>query len=530
MLSQILRERPLAFFVGAGISRAAPASAPLWKEMQAGCISAMYARMLGQPWVERAEFFSDDEVLRGFRFRPESFWEVVLRETSLGVVAAAFQVLSSGRPNLNHYVLARLLASDRIAEILSPNFDEYLEAAAGSATKIVKIHGTLGSPESLQFTLTHTRSLPEETARLLQQLLSGGVVIAGYSGNDDDIMPHLRELAAHVDPMIVFLHPEASSDEPVRTLAGPGVRFIDADINEELRELAFEMGLPAETIVSEADSHQGAYANALARMPVVTTVLAVAALHQFTGNVPGQLKYGHLAEDICDDKRYAEESRSYLGRAEGFVRAAYAADGDVPMARATGRPESPRSVLHQQLDVCFSILQQGDPSPEQLEFLELVLPGAALYSDHTNDLQLRFRGNWYLGRFRRTQHRFPEAFAAFERASDSGSSASHWDLVGFSLDYGVVYFEYALANENVGSLEEAARIFRTTWKIAKHIGDHQRAAQALLNLAHCYAVGYKNDEVPQFLAEADAEARLSGDQTLRWRLDEAKRILLDPER
>lgn len=531
MLAHLLRKHSPAFFAGAGISRAEPAGAPLWKEMQTASIAAMYARMKGEPWVEGPEFFEDEAVLRNFDFRPESFWEIVLRETSLAVIVAAFQVLSSGRPNLNHRVLARLLSEGRITGIVTPNFDEYFEAAAGSSARIVKIHGTLASPESLQFTLTHTRKLPDERVRVLEDMLSRGVVIAGYSGNDDDLMPHLRRLAERVDPMIVMMHPAASAGEPVRTLRGPGVRFVEADINEELREVATEYGLSPEPGADEPKHHDAIYSAALAQLPVVTTVLAVAGLHQFTANDEGLLKYAHLAEDICLDKRYAAESERWAERVQRFVRAGYASMSRPEMVRAADAGRTPLGVLHRDLETCFGILKRGNPSPDEHKFLEFILTGAPLYADQYGDGELRFLSNWYLGRYRRTQQRFAEAFAAFEAAANSLDAArsSHFDFIGFSLDYGNAYADYAIFADNVEALEEATRMFRTTAAMAKQIGDHHRAAQGLMNLAKCYAVGGMPQEVPRFLADAEAEARLSGNAALRERLEEWKRTLLDPD-
>jgi len=223
LISTLIKQGPFNMFLGAGISKRLPAGAPTWKEMLNNFLDALFDKMSAEGWSAAASFESDAACLSEFGFRPETFWELVVQETSLELVCDALRVVSLGLPNLNHRSIAHLSSIGSVANIATTNFDEYIEPLMPQGTlRIVtegewtiaaskrtgqsfkncyfKVHGTISSVSSLRFTLTHTDKLPTWKAQCLRKCLDGRpLLVAGYSGNDDDVRPALLEIVSASD-------------------------------------------------------------------------------------------------------------------------------------------------------------------------------------------------------------------------------------------------------------------------------------------------------------------------------------------
>jgi hypothetical protein len=325
-------------FAGAGISRAAPASAPLWRELQTGFLTAVYERLRAEHWpiLERGGL-ADQDVLLRFQFRPETFWAIVSHGTSFETVRSTFAVLEGGDPNFTHRLLARCLTEQRIAAVITTNFDEYIETASppnrrvvseGDANDaltvgepggwLVKLHGTLESPASLRFTLEHIHQLSEPLAACIGVLMTGrSVLIVGYSGYDEDILPAVRDGVRLARRVVVVVHPGSSGAQPILSLADAGAEIVEADASHLFAEAGTAMELdlaaapqrnpPAKPTTDER------YATAVRDVPHIALTLTLCDLHGFAGNPQGALEYALLARDVAEDGRYADASRPYRG-------------------------------------------------------------------------------------------------------------------------------------------------------------------------------------------------------------------------
>jgi tetratricopeptide (TPR) repeat protein len=354
VLASFLDRGDAAMFVGAGISKRQPARAPIWTEMQAGFIKVLYARLKAMNWP--TDVLDDERCLTDHRFRPEVFWDVVQRESSLESVQAAFRVLSVGSPNLNHRTLAHLLGRGRLDAVITTNFDEHVEGAVLARSEpvrltyaspdpelwhgesgLLKLHGTLSVPESLRFTLAHYDTLAEPLAEALTDTITGRrLLIAGYSGWDEDILPVLAEAVTRSAGTLVVIHPSASDDEPVRSLAQQGADLLEADINELVQVFAAaEGGRAAAALLADAappdESETAVYRQAVEALPLVVNSLVIARLHELAGDYARMYRHALLAGDIVEDglgerpDRYAEAVQACLdaaaakaGRGEGL--------------------------------------------------------------------------------------------------------------------------------------------------------------------------------------------------------------------
>ncbi len=323
---------PVNLFLGAGISKQAPAYAPIWREMQIGFCEALFARMKSEKW-DVADTETEIGELRRFNFRPETFWERVLNHTSLEFISSALQIVNRGQPNLNHKVIAELCRQTIVNNIITTNFDEYLDqclpphfcrvvlqgdVVSAEAKQIYfKIHGTIRSPESLQFTLQNTKKLPDWKSDLIERCLEGhALVIAGYSGWDDDIMPRLKEIAARIPKIIVLRYPGASKDEPVNSLGQfPQTEFIDTDFSKETQEwynsrkniLKKHIEDPSSFFAKKVPDMKGFYGGVadMLAMPVIPYLVSL--LFELAANRDFSKKYAWMADDACGDKRYQDQ-------------------------------------------------------------------------------------------------------------------------------------------------------------------------------------------------------------------------------
>ncbi len=129
-------------------------------------------------------------------------------------------------PNYGHYVLAALMATNRLSVVFTTNFDDLIETAVfsvfdgmtprptvvvadlGDPSKAVrafqkntwplvaKIHGDFRSAR-LKNTADELRTQDDEMRHVLQTACAQfGLVVVGYSGRDDSVMTVLREALA----------------------------------------------------------------------------------------------------------------------------------------------------------------------------------------------------------------------------------------------------------------------------------------------------------------------------------------------
>jgi hypothetical protein len=222
-ISNSASSRQLSLWVGAGISRDPPSALPLANELKSFLLSEICQDgTLGDFHQQRLLNGKDIGETLG-KYPLEAFIESL--STSHDVLSMMSAVFSSGSPNKNHFLLARLAKGGLVSEILTTNFDllieraleqlgcakgkdfevhiteaDFLQRSFHCRIALSKIHGSAHDKESMRITLSQVSSQRLATGRIeaLKRFLcqgEGDVLVMGYSASDDfDINPALSAM------------------------------------------------------------------------------------------------------------------------------------------------------------------------------------------------------------------------------------------------------------------------------------------------------------------------------------------------
>lgn len=250
-----LRSGPLTVLIGSGVSQFSspgcstglPSGAELSKQL-ARLLSAdvgptgTYVASL----IEKAAF---EHIMEACPYSEE------LR----GMLARRF---ASGAVNDLHVAIARLLEGRRVRHVITTNYDLCLDAALAGIVKqtvitehhvqtldfgqpiYFKIHGCASQPASLVFTLSAERRMDSWKRFLLERLLTGRLLIIGYSGRDFEICPEIVALGCSViwncfnPPNVPDLQPSACA---IRILRKSGNTAVTGDMTVLISDLAKDL-------------------------------------------------------------------------------------------------------------------------------------------------------------------------------------------------------------------------------------------------------------------------------------------------
>ena len=552
-IQQIEEMKPVNLFLGAGVSKLAPSYAPIWKEIQIGFCEGLFDKMRSERWdVDDTD--QELEELRRFNFRPETFWERVLNITSLEFISSALSVVNRGKPNLNHKVIAELCDRGIVNNIITTNFDEYLDtclpnkyhrivsqdecSTAGSKQIYFKIHGSISSSESLQFTLRHTKKIPDGKSALLERCLQGlPLVFIGYSGWDDDIMPRLRAIAPQIPKIIVVRYPGSRMDEPINLLSQfPQTEIIEADFSRETKVWADshenELGHRFADRFSSSDEAtdlKSFYRQILVKVEVPAIPYLMSLLFELAACRDLSKKYAWLADDACDDARYQDRLSGGLRRRIKVNLSTAVAPSDTEMSKLfmdqaheniSDNPVSIASGTMNNVDRVFEYFYGGKLTSAQEAEIEQYATGALnmLGIGVIHGQGIKFRGSWCMGRLRAYQDHLPEAVQFYTAAlADLPEDLDDVQRASFILDFGLAAFRCSAIDNDNEMLNVAIGLLSEAERIAVNINDHMTAAKAMMNLASCYTLCGEFDLSIKKVKRAQELAVLTGDSGLRER-------------
>jgi hypothetical protein len=559
LVEELSRAGRFNIFVGAGISKRAPASAPVWKELQSSFIQALFAVMRNEEWPAAEGNEVHLARLQSYNFRPETFWQHILLQTNITFVSHALQVVNRGRPNINHQAIAALVTKGIVEHVVTTNFDEYLDSLlANKVQRIVddndckrpmralfhphypiyfKIHGTISDAASLQFTLKQTRELAPWKAEFLTKCLTGHpLLIAGYSGYDNDIMPRLHDIAAKAPQVVVVCYPGGDRSEPIRSLGSLAhVTIVEADIADEMQAWLAQYRLSAISAREPADAASSLstpprlldyYLTLLGQLPVPLIPFLVSDLYDLAGNRDSAFVFARLADDACADSRYVPTlPEDVHHRVLATLAAHQAAHGDIPWSRATmdeaNRKGSFSGTMLDGLNRVFEYFQLPDLTEKQEEEIETTASGtlSMIDMDIVGGDYLSFRASWCMGRLRRRQNRLVEAVQFYQQAGLPPAALDEVLQACFMLDFGSTLLDLSLVDFNDKMLGLALQASLQAEEIAVRARDLPTAAKAKMNLTQIYY--YCGEEQPALgrAKEAVEYARQSGDQGLQGRAD-----------
>lgn len=554
---------PYNILFGAGLSRDPPCNGPIWAEMPRALVSAALDAMEGEGWTCVERLREDRPVLAGMDVRPELFWRYMLDELGSPMVQRALQAAGRGVPNANHRNLAELLANGCCRFAVTTNFDEHLEALlpphvaqliaddnatdAGDAPALLKLHGSLSRPDSIAHTLEQYDRLADRNLRLLSEALGGApLLILGYSGNDSDVLPALREIAAHLPLVVIVTHPGASEAEPIFSLRDEAgkVVVIEAPCSDILAELAGgdAHGVPAPE--RKAATGDDDYAQAIASLKPPSWPLLVMHSLALTGDPQRAQFYAWLVHDAACDERYRplldtsefvemhqraaqvlHHSGDEIGRQVmlGEARGAIAEGGSTgaalqnmlieaalryPSANARGLGEpAPEPVLSRPSPIKPSQMMQG--------LLAVLRSWDGELAGHDG-----FARAWHLGMAKRREGDFAGAIEAFEAAASAVSmdDLSHLERGRFLLDFAGAFFSRACERRDDGPMEQALALFRASEAEAGNVGDWRTCAAAALMLVKINMLSGDGVVAARWLARAKEAAARTEDRALQERI------------
>jgi tetratricopeptide (TPR) repeat protein len=141
----------------------------------------------------------------------EAFMEVLSQLTDLGPL---MEVFVGKEPSATHVFLAGLGSRGLIKTIATTNFDELIErAGANLRNLVIKLHGTISSPESIAVTMEAVagrQRLPEREEAIDRIFAHGeheAVLVVGYSCSDlFDISPAIEALGESLKRIWIVEH------------------------------------------------------------------------------------------------------------------------------------------------------------------------------------------------------------------------------------------------------------------------------------------------------------------------------------
>lgn len=238
-MSEALTQCKLLPFLGAGISVAEPSYLPLATTVTEPILNAVWSAtsevrttLVDQGYEESVSqacrlLFEDTRMEKLFDALVEAFGDLGLR---------GFTVLDGRIPNPNHNALASLAVRGFLPRCITLNFDVLVETAVrvkggsfatvcplagetlGSSTHsspdliVLKPHGSFAEPGALGNRLQHVAATLSQAGRLPmasnisamgeQMKSSRLLLVAGYSDNDWDIFPILKQHASKIERVI----------------------------------------------------------------------------------------------------------------------------------------------------------------------------------------------------------------------------------------------------------------------------------------------------------------------------------------
>lgn len=279
----------LIFFLGAGVSMDPPSECPSWPKFLELVLTSSYG---AQPAIAPLYSYIQDRI-RGIK--PELLCQI-LHSNLFSDFFGFLDILYTGKPNANHVDIASVVNGLDVAAILTTNFDTHIEQAIEeyalanpkggqgryevysnscpsrvlkslsrdtsrlSDRFLFKLHGSIDDRASMIVTLRQAgQPLKTDLKDLINTALTSyTVVVAGYSGNDDDIFPAFLDAAKRTRRVFWMLFDRASLSENVRLLAAecPNCSLVDTQKESIFARLR---GRQPETPPRQLESLQNRY-------------------------------------------------------------------------------------------------------------------------------------------------------------------------------------------------------------------------------------------------------------------------------
>jgi tetratricopeptide (TPR) repeat protein len=190
-----------------------------------------------------------------------------------GFLDKFIEIHKVGEPNANHFLISRLIKEGYVSEVLTTNFDTFLEDALRTdgakasifwdekqfiefekgkdiSTFIGKIHGSVDNPSSMRFTFNtiSQKTLLQSRFEFFSHFfdrVDRDIVFLGYSCSDEfDINIFIKKIQTSAN--IIYVRHTNDEDFVIKPLSYPFERYngytVVSNTNEIVRELCTEFG------------------------------------------------------------------------------------------------------------------------------------------------------------------------------------------------------------------------------------------------------------------------------------------------
>lgn len=527
-LIEDIKKYGLVIFAGAGISVPAPCSCPTWMELKNKILENFLEKLIIEDWPKKSFLEQSKTRVTDMRLRPETFMWVL--NTYIGNYQTLNMIngINLSSPNPNHKLITFLSNIGVIKNIITPNFDTYIEKSLeiGNTkykpvisdselrdcleypTKdllVFKPHGCLSKPSSMAYTIDQIQKLPDDKMKLLKHiLLSAPVLIIGYSGNDEDIFPIIcSTLIESRFKTYICIYPRSPKNEPIQEWDIKNLNQIykfNADPMLILESLANTFRNKKIGDILIHNSNETAREDNVWEKSILSCIegiahdiiaLTIGNLWYWQGNYNRALSFANLAEDICIDTKLSRSPRESLlmilelqsrihKESETANLRADALQGSILKESLEGN--NFQEVINALLGRAHVALRNNNLASAERD-LDLV--GAHLL----NEKKLRGEGLknpedasntdilflWYSGILKRKQENAQDADALFNQAL--AITLSKKDII----TTGRIFLDYGYVKCQMDDWETAQQIWGLSSDLAERANDWDTAAKAAKN-------------------------------------------------
>jgi hypothetical protein len=537
-------------FLGAGISKDPPTNGPIWTQMQAGFLSALFGRMESENWPIIENYPQDREIARELDVRPETFWRLLLESCREEVVWSALQAADLGPPNRNHQNIAALLTAGRCRLAVTTNFDEHIERllspsvhvkvitdqshwALGDVPTYLKLHGSVSAGTSLSYTLEQYDGLRERHMKLVDALSGRPLIVAGYSGYDTDVLPALKQSVGKLPWVVVIRHPGSPATQPILELGKDldNVYLLELRSSEvfDLLTRGFAPADDRRRTDFDVRTSDDVYRSAAGLIEMPYCPFYLMHLFSLVGSWQLVTRYGWLTHDACLDTRYRDrladpefrnlhtavsyalklagddsgsrimlsEASNSLDETGGSVSEAIKIRSAAAFAQGAPDRQGPAHQPHQALSE-----SQRRPS----DVLSFGQQWTAMLKGPNADPKDTFSRWWQIGIARRRERDSSGAVEAFNQCA--ALMMEHQGLLSrledghFLLDYGGALLDEAQRTQSDELLGKADVAYQMSERVTREIGDWPTNARALFMRAQVSYISDLLDEAKQSAASA----------------------------
>lgn len=602
IIDYLIKTKEFNLFLGAGISKKAPSYAPVWRELLNNFIVGLYKKLEPENWPALMKCQDHIDKLTGFDFRPETFWEFCQTYLSTEAIIRFLGVLSIGSSNTNHMLFSFLLSKGYVRNIITTNFDQYIELCCPACEvirndgqisqiltgnkdirgKVVKIHGCIEEPNSLQFNLKQTEKLSLPKQDLLHKMLPGtSLLVCGYSGYDDDILPVLRQIIPLMKKIVVLSHPGSNPNEPIKKLAGrfnnvsvhevdisktieawivnrqskPRKRFFwklsggykeqsnDKIIRKWMADNQFKFTGDVVTEQELVKKYEEITRDSFQDIVFPKIPYFLSILYNFSGFPVHAGSYARLAEDAMEDRRYAasvskeleylinlnlQNTSGKFGNGTGFPTRYYHSK----LMESEEVKNSWEKTIEVNFERAFNVIinKQYSDALEMKQAKKNIEGTYELFKSGMIGGSFFFRVCWAMGRLRSREKFYDEAILLYEEGLACLKGIRQLDK--FTEAYFMLDVAAACYNESMKKLDDSLLIksyefYNISRKLAENINDYETLTKSLLGLALIELFSMEFEKSKEHIHLAEVKVMHTGNAALQERISNTKDFILD---